>query len=82
MPQYTYRCPTCHHTETRIVRFDDRDKQTCEVKTIKDATITGVSMTERGPELDGTVNEAVVCNTPMVRDEIEETAFTPYSWKP
>lgn len=79
MPMYTYNCPS-HGTTTRIVRYDDRDAQFCDVET-EVPDITAVSLTEAGMQLDGHVTKAR-CGRPLIRDEIETSAFTPYSWKP
>lgn len=82
MPMYNYRCPTCKATDSRIVKIAERDNQTCTTRVIVKATINGYSLTSGGIAPDGYVDETKPCGTILEREEIPETAFTPYGWRP
>lgn len=67
MPMYTYRCPMCETQVTRIVRRSEADKQRCD------------ALVEHRPPNEESI--IIICDTKLVRPEVELTARTPEAWR-
>jgi hypothetical protein len=72
MPRYEYQCPKCCRRLSRIVKLANRDIQVCgEPFVAADAD-----------SADAPDAPVMACDGDLVREEISETAMTPYSWRP
>jgi len=94
MPQYTYRCPSCQHTETRIVHLAERDEQFCTRERVFGGLDPAFSIGADGkPRLDevslvpaGTQRDPHAllhgpCQTKLERADIETTANMRQMWR-
>jgi hypothetical protein len=87
--RYTYTCSKCSTRSERTVKFEERDDQTCDVEPYGARTVILHDPPKNATqeELEKLHAEAAVkhvveiCGGKLVRAELEETAFTPYSWK-
>lgn len=62
---YEYTCPRCGWKGERLCKIAERDSQLCEQQ---------IAATLPGQE------ELGICNEPLVREEISQTAALPNQW--
>jgi hypothetical protein len=72
MPRYTYTCEKCYWEGTRVAKFEERDKLTCEQPIYQTEIEAGADIVPCNRK----------CGGKLVRAELETTSFTPHFWQP